>query len=222
MRTITDTFNVYTFDELSDTAKEYAKDGLKDVLRDNDCFYDDIKYQLSEKFPNSELDIQYSFSCCQGDGVNVYGKLVLSDIANIILVDINKYTEDKELTEKEVDRYRRFLENIKHENGYCNIKLECNDRYTYSLKNMNHFVEDTVGDIIDNIYSYWIEVDEKTRKIITVFAENIQTYFSEYENQIKSDGDDYFLDEIDDDEAQEYCNDNGYWFYEDGKFYDCV
>ena len=219
MRIETVEIKLYKFEELQESARETVKRELFNGVRDTDIFYEGFKFDLQELFPNSSLDLQFSFSCCQGDGVNVYGTLVLSDMAKIILKSLEQYTEKKNLSEKELNRYRRFLNNVTHENGFCNIKLESNGRYTYSLKTQSNFVESTKEDIINNIFEYWIEIDEKTDKIITVFAENIQEYFSSYEKQIEDAGNEYFLQDIPDDEMQEYCDANEYEFTVDGKIY---
>ena len=97
--TITETF--YNFDELSREAKDYAKQEYFYYFKDSDVFYDGLKEDLRILFPNSDLDIQFSFSCCQGDGLNIYGTVSKKDILRLIedhdniaqFLEISKYTE---------------------------------------------------------------------------------------------------------------------------------
>ena len=84
MRTVTKRYNVYKYFELSEKAKEKAKQWyLDDDFRPQEferIYTEDLWYL----FANSELKLQFSLSHCQGDGLNIYGKLNLTDVFNII------------------------------------------------------------------------------------------------------------------------------------------
>ena len=74
---ITKTYTLYTFDELSDRAKEKARDWYRSSDVGND-------YMLSESFaqtlsyygfPEGSMKIYYSLAYCQGDGVSFEGRI---------------------------------------------------------------------------------------------------------------------------------------------------
>ena len=74
MRTITIDYDVYTYDELSAEAKNKVKDWiLSDDFRNYEL-YDILKEDLKALF-NADLDVEYSLSYCQGDGLNIYGEI---------------------------------------------------------------------------------------------------------------------------------------------------
>lgn len=80
METITKVFNVYDYTELSESAKEKVREWyLDDDLRPQ-MFKESIDMWLSENFKDSELEVQFSLSSCQGDGLNIYGKVYLDEL----------------------------------------------------------------------------------------------------------------------------------------------
>ena len=89
-RTVTVSYDVYTYDELSPEAKKTARNEILDLRRDgaNDIFQDICYENLNELFPNSDLKIEYSLIYCQGDGFNTYGTLKVDDLLN---VDLSHY-----------------------------------------------------------------------------------------------------------------------------------
>ena len=80
MKTIIKTYEVYNYNELSEQAKEKVKNYYLISEIRNDLFQEDIKYNLSYYFNNSELDYQYSLSHSQGDGFNIYGKINVDEV----------------------------------------------------------------------------------------------------------------------------------------------
>lgn len=83
MRKITEIreFNVYKFAELSQAAKEKVRDWyLEGQSELSYIFTDDCMERLSELFPNSNLEVQYSLGYCQGDGFNIYGEIRLDEL----------------------------------------------------------------------------------------------------------------------------------------------
>ena len=69
----------YSYEELNEDAKAKVKQWyLEDPIR-NENFYEDVKNYLKENFPRSELEVTYSLGYCQGDGLNIYGKVNLYD-----------------------------------------------------------------------------------------------------------------------------------------------
>ena len=84
MEIITREYKVYNFSELSEDAKEKVKQWyLDDDFRPyefENIYTEDLKYL----FNNSDLKLQFSLSYCQGDGLNIYGKLDLMDVFTAI------------------------------------------------------------------------------------------------------------------------------------------
>jgi hypothetical protein len=76
----TKTINIYTFSELSKEAKEKAIEQYRDLKNQSwdmlAFFSDDVVDQLKEK-GWQDVKLQYSLSCCQGDGLSFSGKLDL-------------------------------------------------------------------------------------------------------------------------------------------------
>lgn len=99
MRKITVEYTVYDYSELSKEAKQKVKDWhLNNPFRSND-FSDICAEFLSACFPKSDLKTQFSLQYCQGDGLNIYGKLNLKDIASDELAEY--LPADIVFTEKE-------------------------------------------------------------------------------------------------------------------------
>ena len=73
------TLRLYSFNELDEEAKEKAIYEMQNRLHEwigEGELTDVITYKLEEEIGDShELDIQYSLSYCQGDGVALYGRL---------------------------------------------------------------------------------------------------------------------------------------------------
>ena len=91
MKEITRIEKIYDFDELSDNAKETARREYLDHFRDADDYstfcIDDL---ANNHFPNSDLEVQFSLSSCQGDGFNIYGKMKLSDAIEYVMSKTDK------------------------------------------------------------------------------------------------------------------------------------
>ena len=83
MEIVTKEYNVYDFSELSEDAKEKAKQWyLDDDFRPSE-FTEIYEQDLQNIFPDSELKLQYSLRYCQGDGLNIYGNLDVNNILNL-------------------------------------------------------------------------------------------------------------------------------------------
>lgn len=122
-------YNVYSYSELSDEAKEKAKeDYLNDYCR-SEALTNIYMEDLKNIFPNSDLKIQWSLNGCQGDGVNIYGNLNINDIFNLPNVTDMKWIGD-ELTEKEIRTMKFYMSEYQED-----IILPMNRRYCYCYIN---------------------------------------------------------------------------------------
>lgn len=86
MVTITKKINLYEYNELEKSAKEKAKEqylNMRSVF-DEDIFTQDSMEIIKDYFQFTDgLKIQYSLASCQGDGVNIYGKLDLQNVEGL-------------------------------------------------------------------------------------------------------------------------------------------
>lgn len=122
MRTATVEYKVYTFAELSESAKEKVRQWYLEG-QEAYIFQDDCEMWLGELFPNSELKVQFDLGYSQGDGLNVYGIMNLNDMYNQI-----QKRKPGIFTEKE----RKALEWYLKEYG-ADVKLKGNWRYCYCI-----------------------------------------------------------------------------------------
>ena len=190
--------NVYEYKELSDKAKEKAKDIMYDVkINDdtyNELFKEDLDYQLKELFPNSDIKYQYSLCNCQGDGFNLYGELNLYDVLNKI---------KNNFTDKELKFINWVLKDIAD-----TYKLASNHNYCYCICDRANVLEDARS---------WMEMYcYKNINYVTVekFEHYVSAYLCELCSKFEREGYDFLYEFNDGDiECFEY---NGYMFYEDG------
>lgn len=200
MKEITKTYNVYEYAELSETAKEKAK---QDYLQDNSCFLaedftEDCLTVLSEKYPNSELKIQWDVSCCQGNGVNIYGKFNLQDFDYSGECNVNWITKNCQ-----------------------EITLEENLRYAYSLKNFDNHRENAVNEIameIENNLLEYADINNTGINIITDFVNSLFDELNKLEQQFYSVGDEW-LNNVSDETMIEISDANGYLYLENGELF---
>lgn len=202
MNTITKVFNVYEYDELSDDAREKVERWfLEDPVR-NDIFYDYIKESLKNMFPRSDLDVIYSLGYCQGDGLNIQGKLYYYDFIDKWLVSDKTRRTMCFYIDKLWDKYYMF---------------EKNDRYTYSCKFIDlKYVDCVVDEIIDELTAEGVRSIKEN--VIKMFLTDMIDHFEELDCSFKEEGYKYFY-EPDKDEIKYTCEANGWFFLEDGTFY---
>lgn len=211
MRTVTVNYNIYKYNELSDEAKEKAKqdyldDPIRTMLFSESCD-EDLKLLFGV---HSNLAVQYSLCSCQGDGLNIYGDVYAEDILEC-LEKHNGGTRfegfENYLTEKE----KRTI--LCYAKQCDSIKLEYNRRYNYSLA---EYID------IGNEWVYQLENCSYFRNIntevISKFETMVREMFSKLCSNYEKDGYKYFY-EIDDEEIQYNCEANEYEFYENGELY---
>ena len=190
------TINLYNYNELDEKGKEKVKECYFDIL-DPDEFTTMVLDELESMFPRSELKIEYRLSYCQGDGLNIYGKLNINDV-------LDRY----EFTEKE----KRTLKT------YCyhtsdNVVIPSNKHgYTYCYSDYISFDNDVRLELEsmgyrDIKYGLLLRVNDDIRR-------DMRKLCDKYEEL----GYNYFY-EISDTELSEWCNDNGHMFTKDGSIY---
>lgn len=192
MVTITKKINLYKYNELDEKAKKQAKqDFLKARYElDNDIFTEIAMEIIGNYFQFTDgLEIQYSLSSCQGDGVNIYGKF---DLQNV---------EGMEWLKSEVDSF----------------KLTPNYRYYYSLKSQTE--TKTVDKIISEFeYTSGHEITDLQVMEIRKMVETVFEKLEKAEREIEEYGYKFFY-EVSDEEMEEYADANGILYLDDGTEY---
>lgn len=175
--------NVYKFAELSDKAKEAAKQTYLDTCRQTDEFNDMVREDLNSFFPGANLKLEYSLSCCQGDGLNVYGTLPtkcmrncaeqLADDSNLLCIF---YKKDKMLTDEEWN----FVQDYADQHG--DIVLPRNRHHAYCIAYQ--------ADIIDD--SRFIPKNPEEFKTLLKYNSLVHSFFNAFCDQWERFGYDYF------------------------------
>lgn len=202
----------YTFPELTGEAKEKAKEWY---LNDESLSWEltnNYESDLSCIFPNSDLKAQWSLSYCQGDGVNIYGSVNMEDIF-VLSQNAPAYNWiDGYLTEKEIRTLRFYMSEYKNE-----VKIPVNRRYSYCMADSIDLAEDFRYELENmGIRDIRVSVLEKAERLVKqVFSQLCM----EYEKQGYAE-----LYEISDEDMEEICESNGYYFLENGEFFneDCI
>ena len=222
-RTITKEYEVYTFDELSDKAKENVRQWyLDDETRTWD-FTDMVNEDLNEKFPNSELKVEYSLGYSQGDGLNIYGSLDGEDALNYV---------KSELSPQEISDINLIISDI-------TLKLKSNNRYQYCIVDRQDFVGQIFEVAADEAWYHYEQTHDNANGDLDwenyseasalreayspTFEESIDVFCGTLEKKLmkfckvwEEEGYSWFY-EIDDNELSEMCEVNNWEFDEDGK-----
>lgn len=198
--TVTKTY--YTFDELSENAKEHAKN---EYLFETDLRNEDLQANYDCDFfywfPNSELKYQYSLSSCQGDGFNTYGKAAVSDIVKCV----NEWGWKNPFTDKE---WKTLMFYDRECDGM--VRLDYNDRYYYSVAEYIN-ITDFAVDCLEYTNGY----RDIKKELLSRFESFCREFFYRFDKWMEKTGYDFLL-EISDDDFREMANCNGWEFDVDG------
>lgn len=201
MKTITTTYNVYEYNELSDAAKEKANQWYLDDPIRAELFKEDCESYLFENFKNSKFNVYFSLGYCQGDGLNIEGSLNLYDF-----IDIWNASEKEKRTMK-------FYIN----NSLQDYKFYKNNRYCYSCKFLDReYIENEVDEFVNELQR--LDFENIKIDVIKNFYNDIIDYFENLDCQFEKDGYRYFY-EADENEIANCCAANEWYFYENGDFF---
>lgn len=213
---ITKEIKLYEYGELSDKAKEHVRQWFMDDPDRGILLSDDFKHSFIKYFfPRSKLEVQWSLSYCQGDGVNIYGELDMYDM----LAYIAKWNPEEHryfkhaldprdtLTDKEFERLCYY-----RERSGQNIELDYNNRYCYCVSKRTDFATDMISDL------EYLCVRDIDRQLIVRFQEAIVIPVIENLCDEMADYGYRFLYEISDEEIEDTCDANGWYFTDTGKF----
>lgn len=183
----------YEYSDLTEKAKEVVKEWYLEG-QDSYMFTELVQTDMRLVFPHSELDVEYSLSYCQGDGLNVYGTLYFEDMIRILKDKFNE-TEISVLT---------WIGS-----WMSGWKLPSNHRSAYCICDQHDYAEDIVWEL-ENAGVGNIPVD-----LINKFGEEVSEYMRDYCQSWEKAGYQYFY-EADDSTVEEWCCANEYWFDESG------
>lgn len=207
MRVETVKYNVYKYNELSEKAKEKAKqwylEGQEPFIFTEMC--EDDLYNL---FGKNDLKVQYSLGYCQGDGFNIYGKI---DAENIFKC-LEKHNGGCQLEKFEnvlTDKEKKTILNYANECG--EIELPINNRYCYCIAKHADIADDWEYQLEN--YSGYANINKEA---LDKFENIVHGIFTELCNSYEKQGYEYFY-EISEEDMEEMCEANGYEFMEDGK-----
>ena len=205
MRTITITKNVYKYDELNAKAQERVREWYLAQCRTPELFSEMLDEDLEMIFGKNDLDVEYSLNNSQGDGLNIYGSIPLTQILDaaeqcdwLTYFDAfrNWFTTDEKALIK------RCAEN------YDTVEIPCNANCLY-----NYCYADHIRYSLD--YTYNVDEDADVDLLNRVNAALI-SLFSKLCASYEECGYDFFYD-VDDDTLSEECEANGWEFTEDGE-----
>lgn len=209
MKTVSVEYDVYSYNELSDDAKEKAKAWYLEG-REPFFFTEDCKQDLENLFGKHDLDVQYSLGYCQGDGFNIYGKIDAESIFKCLEahnggVQLEKF--EGVMTDKEKKTVLHYAEQ-------CGaIELPRNNHYCYCIADYIDIAEEWAY-ILENYFGYRAINMETLKKFEAMVREIFETLCKDYEKQ----GYEYFY-EIEDADMEDICEANGYEFLEDGTIF---
>lgn len=216
MRTITTTTNLYKYDELSDDAKAKAKqlylndEGFMQVRAEN--FTEFVKEDIGNLFgwDKHELDVQWSLSHSQGDGVNIYGKIsadVFLDAMDNRFADIPQLKEYVDaLTDHEKKTIRAYAEVVP------SIELPSNHWYCYCVADKSDIAGEFTNELEWNDYkNIDVESIEKFEKVVVGVFETLCSMYEDCGY-----GELYEVDEVD---IAGLADLNDWEFTEDGTIY---
>lgn len=195
MRTETKEFKVYKFEELSKESKQVVRN-MYTELQDAEDFSNVCKEYLKDTFGITELEIGFSLSYCQGDGLCMYGTLYSYNDKFFDIVT-------KGLTDEEKELYKKYF-------------------YKFMLEKRNHLYSHSKTVSIDIEKENIQEEDEEKEELIeTIFdtvLENFENWYFKECKELEEDGYKFFY-EISDEDLKEFCELNEYEFTENGKLF---
>lgn len=209
MRTITETIatNVYKYNELNTKAQERVRERYVANYRTPELFSEMLDEDLEIVFGENDLDVEYSLNYSQGDGLNVYGSISLTQILDaaeqcdwLTYFDAfrNCFTEYEKAL---IRRYAEDYDTVNIPRNTSNMYHYCHaDHIDYAGDYMLHVDDDADADLLNRVNA----------ALISLFSEICASY-EEWGYE--------FLYDIDDDTLSEVFEANDWEFTEDGELY---
>lgn len=190
MRHVNVIIPVYKYEELTNTAKGVVKD---DYLGNNRTITEfDIRITTElEEIGFYDIDIAFSLTYCQGDGLSFTGKISCEDLFKI------DYLKDR------TDLSDEVIYNLKDTLDYIEI-IRIDNRYT-------HY--NTCKVVLNGDLTWMNDKD------YCHFYDDITQYYQTLCRRFERDGYRWFY-EVDEEEVIKHCNDNNLEFTSDGRIFD--
>ena len=209
MKTVSVEYNVYSYNELSDEAKEKAKAWFLEG-REPSMFSDDCKEDLANLFGEHDLGVQYTLNYCQGDGFNIYGKID----AESIFKCLEAHNGGVQLEKFEGVMTGKEKKTVLHYAEQCGaIEIPYNHQYCYCIADYIDIAEEWAYNL-ENYFGYRAINMEALKKFEDMVKDIFETLCSAYEKW----GYEYFY-EVSEEEIEDICKANGYEFLEDGTIF---
>lgn len=185
----------YNYSELSEEAKEVAKEKYISTCRDPYMFTEDLIEDLRATYGLFNLKTHYSLGYCQGDGLCLYGKI---DDSEIFSNKLFKKIALKGLVGKQISSA---------EDAIAGVAFNHSGRYYYA--------KSTDIESIDNHYN----MTEKQQIIVDKVIENITNWYLEFCSEWKNIGYDFFY-EVDEETMIDMSQANQWVYDENGNITD--
>jgi hypothetical protein len=170
-----ETINIYKFSELSEESKQKAIDKWYET-EDYPFLTEDLTELIiaNENFCFDDIQLQYSLSCCQGDGLSFSGKL---DIEKFLRFHFSKKLKDSQI--KIMSDLLYFVKSTGNTGHYCyahknQIEYEYNDYKSYP-----HLEKLFETEILPEIQDYYMRIckdAEKEGYVILDYRMNFQEF----------------------------------------------
>lgn len=209
MRTATIEYKVYKYNELTEEAKEKVRQWYLDG-QEPFIFTEMIEEDLYNLFGENDLKVQYDLGYCQGNGLNIYGKVDTEKIFKC-LEKHNGGTQLKEFENLLTDKEKKTILNYAAECG--EIELPYNNHYSYCMARYIDIANDWEYDLEN--YSGYTNIN---KEVLEKFEELVKGIFNTLCKSYEKQGYEYFY-EINEEDLEECCEANGYEFLEDGTIF---
>ena len=173
MKTITKTYEIYRYHELSEKASDRARQWYIEHTPESYFYTECCNEQLFYLFPESEVKVSYSLCYCQGDYFSIYGTLYLTDVLeqiqdkftatelkflNWIFGEFNPYykLDEKEINYRHIYFTAELIDETEYLN-YRNIKTEMLEKFDSIALD---YLQGICEGYADDGYRYFYEPEE--------------------------------------------------------------
>ena len=193
-------FEVFTYAELSDKAKEVVKQDYLEWNRDADIFKEEVEETILSEYGLNNLETAFSLGYSQGDGLCLYGEISFEEL----LGDKFKDIAFKGFTNCEMKIFKRLY-------------AEYAGRIDFKKNNHHYNFASTVNIDVD----YYCNIPRLERlfdKVIEKLIDNVQEWYYDECRKFESAGYDWFY-EASDEEVAEWADSNEYEFLSNGQIF---
>lgn len=207
------TYTLYTFDELSDRAKEKARDWYRTDNDDDFMLSESFAQTLSYYgFPEGSMKIYHSLAYCQGDGVAFEGPINFDALLATTESELHDAHGDdnlvvireliKEARAHDIDLTGKVENNGSFHECSMDIELDC-----YYISSGNYFIHESAN---DKVISARDQIAAKVQKALEAFVTDLSL-------KLTKDGYSELDYQYSDEVVDERIIANEYTFCEDGK-----